>query len=366
MVRARHLMVDVVLRGVGRLHRSLETTNKKVAKQRKEMIQTLHAQSRLDILNGIKANRLSISQVADAFKRSALAELPTADAMVPLAPAVMTWLDQGHGSRKPLHAATLKGYGQTWRQALKAQAFGASPTVADVTADRVEAYRRRAFKKGHAPQANRSWFAIRSFLVAQLGKRHAQVLAVQDLRRYPELKTVRPSLAPEQFWKWYLATDASARPALMALATTGMMPSELERLTSDRLDWTNGWIRVPGIKTEGRPRIVGVPEWAWATMDAAVPWRMDRSRLQKLIVKGAEAAGIPWARMYDCRRAFARWHEAAGTPESRIRAYMGHSTTSMTDRYLRTEVEPYARHDAEAMGAYLGGAKEGRLLSLVG
>ena len=143
-----------------------------------------------------------------------------------------------------------------------------------------------------------------------------------------------------------------------------MMPSELERLAPENFDKANGWVLVPGVKTEGRPRIVGVPPWAWTALEAATPWRLDRSRFQKLIKKSAKAAQVPWARLYDLRRAFARWHEASGTPESRLRAYMGHSTLGMTDSYLRSEVEPYALEDAKRMGQFLRGAEGARHLQL--
>ena len=58
---------------------------------------------------------------------------------------------------------------------------------------------------------------------------------------------------------------------------------------------------------------------------------MDRSRFQKQMVQAAESANVDWVRLYDLRRAYGRWHEMAGTPESRIRTYLGHSTMSVTD-----------------------------------
>jgi len=54
-----------------------------------------------------------------------------------------------------------------------------------------------------------------------------------------------------------------------------------------------------------------------------------------------------------------------GTPDSRIEAYMGHRERTMTDRYLRTEIEPYAREDAERMGQYLRGREDRAFLRVV-
>ncbi|MGD0013918.1 MAG: hypothetical protein ABSD56_05785 [Bryobacteraceae bacterium] len=366
MNRRTHLMVDRVFKDVGRIHRSMETADPREAKKRERMLFTLHDHSRIDILRGIRDGRLSVTQVSDAFARNRLDDLPTAEALVPLQHAVEIWLQSGHGSRKPLRGATLAGYRQMWQQALADGAFGTEPSVADVTAERTEAYRRKLLQAGHAPMANRCWCAVKSFLGETLGKRHSQVLAVQDLQRYPELKRVRPALTPENFWRWHGASSDVIRPALVAMAVSGMMPSELERLGPEHVDRANGWLLVPGAKTEGRPRIVGVPSWAWEAISQVTPWRLDRSCFQRQIKKSARNAGVPWARLYDLRRGFARWHEASGTPESRIRAYMGHSTLGMTDSYLRSEVEPYAQKDAERMGEHLRGGQNRHHLQLAG
>lgn len=358
MSRARHLMIDRIFKGVGRLHRSLETTDRREASRRERMLQTLSDQARLDILRGVQAGRLSVAQVAEAFKANRLERLPTAEAMLPLIASVEDWLASGQGSRKPLSEATLASYRSMWQQALRIGVFGSSPTVADVNEARVEAYRNKLWKDGHAPMANRFWAAAKSFLGQTLGRRHPQVLALQDLRRYPELKHPRPALTPGSFWDWHDHTHEAARPALLALGITGMMPSELERLTPEHFDRPSSWLLIPGQKTEGRPRIVGVPSWGWSSIEAVTPWTMDRSRWQKLIIKSAKAAKVPWARLYDLRRAFAQWHQASGTPESRIKAYMGHSTLSMTGGYLRAEVQPYALEDAERMGNYMRGHQQ--------
>jgi integrase len=363
--RVKHLMVDRFFRGVGRIHRSLETTVRREADRRERVLLTLYDHGRLDILKGIKTGRLSVTAVADAFKRNALDSLPTAGALVPLAPAIEEWLSKGRGSRKPLRPATIKNYKQVWSQAIGSGVFGINPTVADVSAENVEEFREQLLGAGHAPQANRFWSAAKSFLGRVLGRRHPQVLAVQDLDKYPEPKTVRLPVEPDAFWSVHEMADGAIQPALVALTVTGMMPSELERLQKDDLFRDTGWVRVPGEKTDNRARLVGVPEWAWDDIVAATPWTMDRSRFQKLLVKAAKNTQVPWFRLYDLRRAFSRWHEAAGTPQSRIEAYMGHTERTITDRYLRTEIEPYAREDAERMGEYLRGQADRAILRVV-
>lgn len=365
MPRTRNIMMDKVLKGVGRIHRSLETAEPKEAERRLRLILMLHDHKRLDILHAIQAGRLSVTQVADAARRERLDELPLAEALEPLEEAVNAWLDEGHGSRRPLREKTISTYRQMWTQAVASGVFGRRPTVADVTADKVETYRRRLLKQGHPPMANRFWAAAKSFLGAKLGKRHPQVTAVQDLAKYAELKRPRRPLTVDAFWRWYDDSPEIVRSGMLALALTGMMPSELERLSPEDFVHENWWILVPGEKTEGRARIVAVPEWAWDEIVSIVPWPVDRSRVQKIITKSAKAAGVPWARLYDLRRAFARWHEELRTPSSRIQAYMGHNPATMTDSYLRSNIEPCATGDANRLGEHVAASRAPTHLKMV-
>jgi integrase len=358
--RRRYLMVDRVFKGVGRIHRSLETTEPAVAKQRKTMLDTLSDFGKIDILKAIQSGRLSISQVEVAHKRNKIDELPAAEALETLREAVDSWLAQGHGSRKPIADATRDGYRQVWYQALNSSVFGDSPTVADVTADNVEGFRRELLKQGHAPQANRFWFAARSFLGETLGKRHPQLFALQDLNKYPETLEIRPTLTPEGFWALHDASDELLQPALLTMALSGMMPSEYERLRESHFHRKDGFIQVPGQKTAARRRKVGFPEWAWDTAISAVPWNLDRSKFQKLVVAAAKKGGVPDVRPYDLRHAYGQWLEDLGVPMSRVKAYLGHGIKSMTDLYLRHEVVPHMKKDANKLGNRLLKAREKR------
>jgi integrase len=141
---------------------------------------------------------------------------------------------------------------------------------------------------------------------------------------------------------------------LWSVVTTGMGPKEYWGRWKELPDR----VHIAGTKREGRirdvPRIGRVvkpavlyPAWRKALLLAATG-----ERDPKVAAKHPDAV-----RMYDLRRTYATWMEAAGIPRTRRKLYMGHGAGDVTDLYERHQIEAFLAEDAAKLRHYLGEAR---------
>jgi integrase len=58
--------------------------------------------------------------------------------------------------------------------------------------------------------------------------------------------------------------------------------------------------------------------------------------------------------VYDLRRTYANWLEAAGIPRTRRRMYLGHGARDVTDLYESHEVKAFLVEDAAKLRRFVG------------
>ncbi len=159
------------------------------------------------------------------------------------------------------------------------------------------------------------------------------------------------------------ASVAAARFA----AVTGLRIGEVLAIRWEHVDFEGGRLILPETKTGRRghdlstaalqvlgalPRLNG---WAFTTgSNAAITYRTVR----KHFAEAATAAGLADVRLHDLRRTVMTAAAAAGVGTHVLRDLLGHKTTAMADRYVRTVGNPVrdAREQVGAtMAAMMGG-----------
>ncbi|MCY4636038.1 MAG: tyrosine-type recombinase/integrase [Acidobacteria bacterium] len=155
--------------------------------------------------------------------------------------------------------------------------------------------------------------------------------------------------------------------AIRVAALTGLRISEVCSIRWEDIDFESGRVTLADTKT-GR-RVHHVPyaaldvlrgilrineEWAFSTGRSHVTYRHVRT----VFAEAARAAGLVGVRLHDLRRTVMTNAAAAGVGVHVLRDLLGHRTTAMADRYVRSVGSPVA--DArEAIGAAMAAAMRG-------
>ena len=155
--------------------------------------------------------------------------------------------------------------------------------------------------------------------------------------------------------------------AIRFAAVTGLRIGEVLRVRWQDIDFEGGRLTMPETKT-GR-RIHDLPAaalqvlgalprlnpWAFTTgTNAAITYRTVR----KHFAEAAKAAGLADVRLHDLRRTVMTAAAAAGVGTHVLRDLLGHKTTAMADRYIRSVGNP-VRDAREQIGATMAAMMEG-------
>lgn len=148
--------------------------------------------------------------------------------------------------------------------------------------------------------------------------------------------------------------DPVTRDLILFAALTGLRRSEILRLTPD--DIRDGTIIVSNQAKSGRGRIVPMPPEAARIAARRVPFGIGAPLLTKRFNAARDAAGMPEVRFHDLRHAFGTWLAEARTDAPTIRDLMGHSSLTVTSRYLQTASDAGRRAVAQlpSLGVRVG------------
>lgn len=329
------LVIDRTFAGVGRIKKATGSLRPDVRRRMNRMLDALHEDGRLDILRAIRDGALSLTEVHHAYQRKELDSLPTADTVKPLAVAMKAWIRSldvpADVSAK--HAGSL----ETSRRYFERAAPKA--TIADLP--RVLETLRGTLGREHPRSFNLARAAALAFVRATLKRSHPLWLAVAAV----EVKKARPQrrhqpLSPEQMRAWFPRPDRDPVDGIAwGMAMTGMGAGEYWGewcVETDR-------VSIYGTKREGRVRDVPLLRWpASPAMHRRTFEDKVRSRTQRAIT------------VYDLRRTYANWLEAAGIPRTRRKLYLGHGAGDVTGLYELHEVRAFLAADGGALRAYLG------------
>lgn len=133
------------------------------------------------------------------------------------------------------------------------------------------------------------------------------------------------------------AAGGSIGDAILFAALTGLRRGEMMRLTPDMIQ--NGCVLLDAQTKSGKPRIVPLTPDAARIADERLPWDFTVAELRRAFERARVAAGLPDARLHDCRHAFGSWLAAGGASVTDIRDLMGHSSLTVTSRYLHSQAE---------------------------
>ena len=265
---------------------------------------------------------------------------------------------------------TIEEYGYVARRYLS-PALG-SRRVSDVRRQDVE----RLVDRLTGPQRNRVLaFTSRLFTLAERwewrDQRSNPVRGVERAREEPRDRVLAASelaalsAALGQLDERFPASVAAIRVA----ATTGLRISEVLAIRWEHVDFESGRLRMPETKTGRRthhlpaaardvlqamPRVNGGPFAFTTTGRAALTYRTA----QQCFMQAVKLAGLADVRLHDLRRTVATSAAASGVGTHVLRDLLGHKTTAMADRYVRSVGSPVA--DArEAIGAAMAAAMAG-------
>jgi hypothetical protein len=336
--------LDRQFRGVGRLLRASGTTDPKLFKLLDAMLVTLYKNGRIDILQAIAGGSLTPMEVWSRYRNSELDRLPTVETMVPLDPSVYGWVKDYDCSED--HRAGLL---YSFRALLKLAKKGA--TVADLPA-LLRAYKREA--KATPRMFNRTRSAVQAYLHDTVGSSHPAWRAVSEVKPLKVARGEGRPLTVARARELVGAMGSERGAELWSVVTTGRGAMEYWGRWKELPDR----VHIAGTKREGRirdvPRIGRVvkpavlyPAWRKALLLAATG-----ERDPKVAAKHPDAV-----RMYDLRRTYATWMEAAGIPRTRRKLYMGHGAGDVTDLYERHQIEAFLAEDAAKLRHYLGEAR---------
>jgi integrase len=336
------LIIDRQFRGVGRLKVRSGTMNEVVRRKINEMLDELFDAGRLEILRAIREQEVYVMEVYSAFRAKQLDKLVIGPTARPIAIAMKSWIDKlVTDGPSPDYSPKHKEAHETSRRVLE-KARGAAK-VADV-ASVLEELRESAWARKHPRSFNMTRSSVLSFIRSTLKRSHPLWLAVAAVeKRRVKKATKRTPLTVEQMRNFFPHPETDWLDAIAwGMATTGMGGKEYWgrwNVLADR-------VHIAGTKTAHRTtdsRVRDVP-LIWTP---AVP-KFNRRKFEDDLRTRTRSITV-----YDLRRTYATWLEAAGIIRARRITYLGHSRGDVTGLYEQHEVDAYLADDAQKLRAFL-------------
>lgn len=327
------LRIDRVFKAIGRIARATGTDDPQIRDNISAMLTVLYRHGRLELLRAIRDGRLTMLEVYAAYERSALDELPIGTAR-PLAAAMQEWIDSLIVPRE-YSAKHVESLGTSRRYIERGHRRA---TVAE--AENVVRSLRDSVGRKHPRSFNLARLAVLAFLRATLGSSHVLYAKVKDVHSRKLAKaTKRTPLTVQQMLSLFPNRETDWLDGIAwGMATTGMHAKEYWgrwHVEADR-------VHIDGTKREGRIRDVPL------VLHPTVP-KFNRRKFEDDLRERTRMITV-----YDLRRTYANWMEAAAIPRTRRRLYMGHGIKDVTDLYEQHEVDAYLSDDGRKLRGYVG------------
>lgn len=331
------IIIDVIVPGVGRIKRASGTTRKPIVARIKRMVRELTEDGRLDLLAAVRDSKMTWLELFNAYQRKELHLLPTAGDAQLLVPAWASWVNKKECSDE--HKRSI-------RKTIKYLDPRSDALVNDVSA-LLEVFRVKAAGKPQTFRLARSHCL--AFVKAQLKRSHPLYLRVAEIEPMkPRPKKIKHPATVAELRAIGKKMVPFARDILWSLAVTGMRPNEYWG------QWNlnaSGGIAIQGTKTKGALRLV-----PYLSVVRLPPHSYTVFR--KVLNKASDGQ----MSVYDLRRTYANWLEAAGIPRTRRRLYLGHGNSDVSDLYEWHDVQAFLSEDAAKLLAFI--AKEEPYLRL--
>lgn len=319
-------------RAIGRVQRSTGTNSPKVFRAINAMLDLLYEQEQYAPIEAIRDRRLRAIDVYQLYTANRLHEISDGRTTTDVLLAWDAWQARSEN-------ADTKRQRKLARTKL-AKLLPPQPTVHDLP----DALRRlRDELHDRKPSFNRCLAAAQAFVRDTFGPLHPvyDLVTAVGYAKYRKTRRAAPTLAEA-----IAVRDAlPATPAAIwwTMCLTGMGPKELDGLW----DVQGDVVAIHGTKRDGRERIVP------RLLDPSrrgMGWKQYRAELEPVGKKVREQLGI---QRYDARRVFKHLLEEAGVSRTRIKLYMGHELTDVTDGYGMIEQRQFIALDRPMLLSYL-------------
>jgi integrase len=312
-----------------RINRTSGATTLAEHRKRDGFLTWLHDTGRLEILQAIAANRLSIPQ---AYGAHCAGKLTFAVNDVVLDAnywkAVEAWVP---GSAKA--PGTRQHYEWMMAALKRTGAIGEGLTVRALALVDWQALHNR-WPRGPV-MWNRMRGALSRFLTMATGDKYDPFrrAVMAKVPRADEGEGRVPDITPARFWEILAHVPEPMRPIYVVMVGTGVEPGMMPKATLAR---ERQALVIDGTK-KGREGVTVIPlsPELWRYAQLAVPCSFKRPYLYDVWKRACVQAGAPDLRLYDLRHCFAQWLINAGVAQSVVQVGMRHKTASMTARYAK-------------------------------
>ena len=324
--RGNRYYIDRPFSGIGRIHRSLRTTNATRARTLESMLVTLHERGRLDLVQAVAKGTLPIKQLAEAFETGKLPKLTQKLERedVPLGVGVGRALTA-------ISADVKKATRTRYQQGLNHFIVFAGPDepVREVlTSEKVQEFKAKRIEGGAARETVDNDLGAVSVLASFCLDR-GWIAARPKIKRFKTKVRIR-YLEPDQVRLYMAALRQPFRSLFELLIGSAMRLGETEslRVCDLRLgDHENMpvWVaralaeHIDGLGLGGTDRLFTIP----------------RRTVQKEHRRACKIAGIHDYTIHDHRHTAAVHLARAGMPLHLLQQQLGHTRIEMTMRYAQ-------------------------------
>lgn len=333
---------DRSFRGVGPVRLASGTTDKRVFRLLNAMLDSLYDGGRLDLLNAIRARKLTPLQVYDAYRLGELERLPSVDMLIPLVGALESFATNYQCSDK--HRETL------WTLHAKVKAIAPSDAKVPALPDALKLL--RVSLAGTPTMFNRLRAVSLTFVRSQYGKGSKlwlSIAQVEPLKVTPKVIKHPATVAEMLVLTAKLPTTMQRQNHLVEVDMAGMawtLAASGMRTIVEYFDgeWVkkSGWLEInTGKKDKAVRRVPLIREPVAAQCDIQAFRRAMRAAMSGQMTP------------YDFRRTYANWMEAAEIPRTRRLLYLGHGNVDVTGRYEWHEVKAFLAEDAAKLKGWL-------------
>lgn len=355
---------------------SLSTDRKQRATRRENMLETLHANGRRDLVRAFADGDVSIDDLEEAHHTDRTAEL--AERLKRPDATLAVAVEAALGDKAPdVAESTMERY-RTGTGHFR-DFVGDDVAVRDaLTVERIQEFKAHRLEQGRAKQTVNNDVGAVSVVATYAAKRGG-IDERPEVKRYEYEERVR-WLDADQVAAYTDALRPRFRTQMRLLMATGMRLGESEalRVADLRLGHGDGRLMVDDAKTPGGVRTVFVPRWAAHELREHVGGRglagpdrlftIGRRIVQREHVRACEAAGVDDYTIHDHRHTAAVHLAGAGMPLHLLQQQLGHKHIEMTMKYAKfnpdyADVEPYFDRVADRLGVANGngnGCQPGR------
>jgi integrase len=376
--------LNVEWKGFDRIHQSTGAMRKAQAEKIFNCLKYLKAAGRRDLLGLIASRRLSLADVYAAYLRDpdSLDHLRVSEPSPPLGQLVDEWLDwlqapatASPRTKRPYASETVRRYATSWEVIFERLQRGRDTSLADLTSGAVAQYRKdRIGVKCTSTTVNRDLCAIQSFLRWCADERGLSI-DVPKMVKFKETVGRERWLSSAEIEAARLAASPEWWALFATLMYTGIRIGEAQQLRWGDISLVDRKIAIHSgfgrLKTHASDRDVPIPavlaeilaehatRFASEPNDVVFPGNLeDYDKAREAWRRICEQSKIAGCRIHDLRHTYGVHATRGGVPLARLQRLLGHTTPSMTMRYMRHAPDADFAADAAAIAESMGTDKQ--------